>query len=138
MVYSKYKRDLMRRFDERDTIDPISLKEIDECNEWMIGRVEEELDAADDLVFEDDDLTWGDVALASGVEEPTRPTRASTSTPTSTSRAAKGKQASLCIVEEEEEEREVETSEEEEDIEGLLDDFSDDDVPLDEENEESL
>ena len=137
LVYIKYNRALMRRFDERDTIDPISLKEIDDCNEWMLGKVEEELDAADDLVFEDDDLTWGDVALASRAEEPAHTTRASTSTPAS--RVTKSKKASLHIVEEEEEEEEAdsrETSEEEEDIEGLLDDPIGDDVPLDEENEE--
>ena len=82
-------------------------------------------------------MTWGDVALASGAEEPAHTTRASTSTPAS--RVTKSKKASLRIVEEEEEEEEVdsrETSEEEEDIEGLLDDPIGDNVPLDEENEE--
>ena len=51
----------------RDTIDPISLKDVDDSNEWLIGRVEEF--AEDDLVSNDDILTWGSVARAFGVEE---------------------------------------------------------------------
>ena len=51
----------------RDTIDPISLKDVDDSNEWLIGRVEEF--AEDDLVFNDDILTWSTVARAFGVEE---------------------------------------------------------------------
>ena len=45
---------------------------IDDSNAWLTGRVEEdELDefAKDDLVFDDDILTWGSVARAFGVEE---------------------------------------------------------------------
>ena len=34
------------------------------------------VDAQDDLVFDDDDLTWGDVARASEAEEPIFDTRA--------------------------------------------------------------
>ena len=55
-----------------DTIDPISLKDVDDSNEWLIGRVEEdevEEFFEDDLVFNDDILTWGNVARAFGVEE---------------------------------------------------------------------
>ncbi|KAK4422827.1 hypothetical protein Salat_1865200 [Sesamum alatum] len=61
---------LRRRYDARDTIDPIALNEIDECNEWMLGST---LNSDDDeenaRVFEDDDLTWGDAARAAGVDE---------------------------------------------------------------------
>ena len=72
---------MKKRYNERDTIDPIILKEIDESNEWLIGRMDDEdshdhVDAQDDLVFDDDDLTWGDVAKASEVEEPRFDTRA--------------------------------------------------------------
>ena len=108
----------------------------------MLGKVKEEFDATNDLVFKDDDLTQGDVTLASRAEEPARTTRASTSIQTTpASRVTKSKKASLHIVEEEEEEeeadsRETSEEEEEEDIEGLLDDPIGDDVPLDEENEE--
>ena len=82
--YIKYNRALKKRYNERDTIDPIILKEIDESNEWLIGRMDDEnshdhVDAQDDLVFDDDDLTWGDVARANEVEEPRFDTRAKAS-----------------------------------------------------------
>ena len=65
---------MKKRYDERDTIDPIILKEIDESNEWLIGRMNDEdshdrVDTQDDLVFDDDDLTWGDVARAREAED---------------------------------------------------------------------
>ncbi|RVW78976.1 hypothetical protein CK203_040167 [Vitis vinifera] len=72
LVYIKYNRALKRRYNERNTIDPISLKDIDDSNEWLIGRMEYEDShggAQDDFVFDDDNLTWGDVAKAAGVEE---------------------------------------------------------------------
>ncbi|KAM3754067.1 hypothetical protein ACB098_03G139600 [Castanea mollissima] len=72
LVYIKYNRAMKRRYNLCDTIDPISLKDVDDSNEWLIGRVEEdevEEFAEDDLVFNDDILTWGSVARASGVEE---------------------------------------------------------------------
>ena len=72
LVYIKYNKALKRRYNLRDTIDPISLKDVDDSNEWLIGRVEEdkiEEFAEDDLVFNDDILTWGNVARAFGVEE---------------------------------------------------------------------
>ena len=72
---------MKKRYDGRDTIDPIILKEIDESNEWQIGRMNDEnshdhVDAQDDLVFDDDDLTWGDVTRARKAEEPRFDTRA--------------------------------------------------------------
>ena len=74
-MYIKYNRALKKRFDERDTIDQIILKEIDESNDWLMGRMDDEdshdhVDAQDDLVFDDDDLSWGDVATTSEVKEP--------------------------------------------------------------------
>ena len=80
-MYIKYNQALKKRYDERDTIDPIILKEIDENNEWLIGRMDDEdshdhVDAQDDLVFDDDDLAWGDVSRASEVKEPRFDTRA--------------------------------------------------------------
>lgn len=65
LVFVKYNRALKRRYDVRDTIDPISLKDIDESNEWLTGRVDGEED--DEYVFEDDSLTWRDVDRAAGV-----------------------------------------------------------------------
>ena len=72
---------MKKRYDEHDTINPIILKEIDKSNEWLIGRMDDEdshdhVDAQDDLVFDDEDLTWGDVARESEVKEPGFDTRA--------------------------------------------------------------
>ncbi|KAL9684974.1 hypothetical protein QQ045_022418 [Rhodiola kirilowii] len=51
-----------------DRVDPILLNEIDESNEWLIGRKEGEKD--DDLVFDNYPLTWAMVDKASGGSEP--------------------------------------------------------------------
>ena len=48
------------------------MKDIDDHNEWLIGRMEDEDfhgGAQDDFVFDDDNLTWGEVARAIGAEE---------------------------------------------------------------------
>ncbi|GFS36181.1 hAT dimerization domain-containing protein [Actinidia rufa] len=79
LVFIKYNRALKRRYDIRDTIDPISLSNIDESNEWLCGRLDGESDEDEELVFEDDTLTWGAVARASGVGERSKQTRATTS-----------------------------------------------------------
>ncbi|RVX21622.1 hypothetical protein CK203_002250 [Vitis vinifera] len=42
LVYIKYNRALKRRCNERNTIDPISLKDINDSNEWLIGRMKDE------------------------------------------------------------------------------------------------
>ena len=73
LVYIKYNQALKRRYNERNTIDPISLKDIDDSNEWLIGRMEDEDShggAQDDFVFDDDNLTWGDVARATELRQP--------------------------------------------------------------------
>ena len=77
LVYVKYNRALKRRYDARDRIDPISLKDIDDSNEWLMGKMEGESDQEDELVFDDEYLTWGEVAKASGVEESAYSTRLS-------------------------------------------------------------
>ncbi|KAL0373241.1 UNVERIFIED_CONTAM: hypothetical protein Scaly_1005700 [Sesamum calycinum] len=72
LVYIKYNRALRRRYDARDTIDPIALDDIDANNELLLGRLNlsEEDDYEENArVYEDDDLTWGDVARASGGDE---------------------------------------------------------------------
>ena len=58
LVFVKSNRALKRRREENTSRDPILLKEIDESNEWLLGRMEGDSDE-DDLVFEDDTLTWG-------------------------------------------------------------------------------
>ncbi|XP_048616815.1 uncharacterized protein LOC125575425 isoform X2 [Brassica napus] len=86
MVFVKYNRALKRRYDLKDTIDPVLLDEIDDCNEWLVGRMEgDDSDEHVDLVYGDDDLTWEMVSRASGAEEPSYPTRGSLS------RSEKGK-----------------------------------------------
>ncbi|GMQ01633.1 hypothetical protein CsSME_00048203 [Camellia sinensis var. sinensis] len=72
LVFVKYNKALKRRYMKRANIDPISLKDIDESNEWLIGRME------NGLVFDDDSLGWDDVAVAAGVEESNQRTRSST------------------------------------------------------------
>ncbi len=64
-MFVKYNQSLKRRYYARDRIDPISLKDIGDCNEWLTGQPEEERDR-DELVFKDDDLTWNMVAEAIG------------------------------------------------------------------------
>ena len=67
------------RYDKRDVIDPISLDDIDESNEWLLGEmgVEPSMNVEDELVFDDDDdgLTWGVVARAASIGEPRKNTR---------------------------------------------------------------
>ena len=65
-MYIKYNRTLKRRYDARDLIDPIRLDNIDDSNEWLVGCPE---DQEDELVYEDDYLTWGSVATAIGADE---------------------------------------------------------------------
>ncbi|XP_021851342.2 uncharacterized protein [Spinacia oleracea] len=81
MVYVKYNRTLFRRYTRKDTIDPILLTEIDESNEWLLGRMDdnEENENDDDFVFDGEDLTWGAVDRASGANDPIYATRASSS-----------------------------------------------------------
>lgn len=48
------------------------MKNIDDCNEWFVGeKGASSSEAGEELVY-DHDLTWGDVARASGVGETTR------------------------------------------------------------------
>ena len=60
LIYIKYNRALKKRYNERNIVDRISLKDIDDSNEWLIGRIEDEDShgvAQDDFVFDDDNLT---------------------------------------------------------------------------------
>ena len=134
LVYIKYNRTLMKRYTERHTIDPIILKDIDDSNEWLMGRMEDEGAAEDDLVFEGDDLTWGDVARASGTEELRVYTRAkATKTPIPKPSSSKHTPTLALIVEDEEM---IYSSREEDEEEGEWkiddgDDIDDDFLDLD-------
>lgn len=80
LVYVKYNQQLHHRHSIKDEIDPITLNDIDECNEWLVGEMDDNNDdAGNELVFDDDDtLNWGTVYEASGVGEPTTLTRQKT------------------------------------------------------------
>ncbi|TXG73396.1 hypothetical protein EZV62_001975 [Acer yangbiense] len=69
---------IRRRYEMCDTIDPIYLNNIDDSNEWLTRRLDDENDVDDELVFtEEDGLTWNIVATAAGVREPSYRTRQS-------------------------------------------------------------
>ena len=53
--YIKYNRTLMKRYNECHPINSISLKDIDDSNEWLMGKMEDECATEDDMVFEGDD-----------------------------------------------------------------------------------
>ncbi|KAK4400266.1 hypothetical protein Sango_1132700 [Sesamum angolense] len=68
----RYNRVLRRRYDARDTIDPILLDELDESNEWLLGRLTLDSDEENAYSLRFQYLrmmTWGDVARAAGVDE---------------------------------------------------------------------
>ncbi|XP_055810478.1 uncharacterized protein LOC129880464 [Solanum dulcamara] len=66
LVFIKYNRTLVCRYNARNTIDPILLDNIDNANEWLTGAPKNH---EDEEVYEGEGLTYGDVATASGVEE---------------------------------------------------------------------
>ncbi|KAK9070497.1 hypothetical protein SSX86_010899 [Deinandra increscens subsp. villosa] len=79
LVYIKYNRALRRRYNMRDTIDPIILDDgnIQDPNEWLAGVLEDE-DEENAPVHEGEDLTYGHVADATGAGEPSYNTRRAT------------------------------------------------------------
>nr|GEW30129.1 hypothetical protein CTI12_AA322260 [Tanacetum cinerariifolium] len=66
-------------FFNMDSTDLILLDDIDESNEWLMGKMDGE-EGADEFVFKDDELTWADVDRADEASEPTYSTRAAVST----------------------------------------------------------
>ena len=124
LVFIKYNRALKRRYDIRDTIDPISLSNIDESNEWLRGRLDGESDEDEEFVFEDDTLTWGAVARASGVGESSKQTRATTSR--GRSKGSTSTSNTIHLIDEEE----AGSEETEEDAEGYKSGDEDEDVDL--------
>ncbi|CDY35521.1 BnaA01g23910D [Brassica napus] len=79
---------LKRRSTRSDSVttDPIILDEIDESNEWLIGRMDGDSSDNDDMVWEDDDLPWN----VESAEEPNYSTRGATGTSTSKTKKGKG------------------------------------------------
>ncbi|WJX54375.1 hypothetical protein P8452_40264 [Trifolium repens] len=80
LVFIKYNQSLIDRFNIRDKIDPMVLNEVNYHTEWFLGEMGmgEDGEPEEELVFENDDLTWDQVANASGVNEPLIYTRSST------------------------------------------------------------
>ena len=123
LVFIKYNQALKERFECRDVVDPIVLKDVDEDSEWLLGEKDDDEEGAeDDFVFDDDTLTWGAVARASGAGEPLTYTRRqsrskNTAAPASSSRpsSSRGK-GNEVIQEEEQEECGNEETEEEEEV----------------------
>lgn len=130
LVYSKYNQKLHERRSRRDEFDPISLDGIDECNEWLIGKMDDGDDLGKDYVFDGETLEWQTVFEASGLEEPTKLTRSRSTTgkrketlskdvraskkgtPASTSKG-KGKVISDIVDDDEDQELEVDEEEDE-------------------------
>ncbi|KAD6118797.1 hypothetical protein E3N88_10068 [Mikania micrantha] len=77
---------------QRNTTDPILLKEVDESNEWLMSVMDDdEIEDASEVVFYDDDgLTWRVVEKAYGASEAISYTRANAP------KKSKGKGASSC------------------------------------------
>ncbi|KAH1126983.1 hypothetical protein GYH30_015813 [Glycine max] len=104
LVFVKFNQQLKQRYNARDEIDPISLNDIDVCNEWLVGEMDEDddNDAGNDLVFEDDDaLNRASVYEASGVGECrmyTRRKKMERNQPTSVAAAAQTSKKRAIIV----------------------------------------
>ncbi|KAL0340006.1 UNVERIFIED_CONTAM: hypothetical protein Sradi_4517400 [Sesamum radiatum] len=91
-IFIKYNRALRHGYNARDTIDPILWDEIDESNESLLGRLTLDSDEENATEFEDDDLTWGDVARVAGIDEDAYSLRSqSTKEPRGTSKASSSK-----------------------------------------------
>ncbi|XP_059669038.1 uncharacterized protein LOC132314159 [Cornus florida] len=115
LVFIKYNRALKQRYDMRDRINPILLNDIDDSNEWLVGIMDEDVDAENELVFENDSLTWSAVARATGAGESSHNLR-SRSAPRVTKRTTPSCSSSLRIIDDNE--ANSEDTEEEEDAEG--------------------
>ena len=125
LVFIKYNQALKDRFDSKDVIDPIVLKNVDDdSNEWFLGQMGgNEDDAEDELVFEDDNtMTWGLVEEVTGVGEPSHNTRRQAKRGRATHASSlSSKEKTRMVIKKEEDEHELydddeETDEEEEEI----------------------
>jgi len=65
LVFVKSNHALKHKHEEHTSRDPILLKDIDESNEWLLEKMEGDSNE-DDLMFEDDTLTWPGVAKLVG------------------------------------------------------------------------
>ena len=80
LVFIKYNQALKDRYDCLDKIDPVMLYNFNYHTKWLtreMGEMGEDGEPVEEFVHENDDLTWDQVANASGVNEPIVNTRAS-------------------------------------------------------------
>ncbi|XP_059635539.1 uncharacterized protein LOC132277712 [Cornus florida] len=125
LVFIKYNRALRHRYNMRNTLDPILLNDIDESNEWLTGWMDDS-DAEHDLVYEDDSLTWGDVANFASIGEASRPQRSTRSKSSSSSRLpTKGAGSSSIRLVDEDEDDSDEIEKDPENYESFSDDQND-------------
>ncbi|XP_028103763.1 uncharacterized protein LOC114302882 [Camellia sinensis] len=117
LVFVKYNRTLRFRYDMRNTLDTISLQNIDASNEWLLGRMDGKSDEDNEPVFHDDNgLTWATVARASGVEESSHASRATSSRSKAQPMISKSSRLTLLQLIDEEEAGSDDTKEE--DVDG--------------------
>ncbi|KAJ9561060.1 hypothetical protein OSB04_006220 [Centaurea solstitialis] len=119
LVYVKNNRALKERYDHRDVIDPIYLNNVDDSNEWLVGRMYVDEQEDEDYVFDDNDLTWKDVGIASGAyecEHTRRKNVKASSTAWSTSHLIDEDEEDEVVIIEKSDTEEEEEEEEEEDI----------------------
>jgi hypothetical protein len=64
-VFVRYNKTLQNRKDKNVVYDPISLDDIDDCNEWLSGKMEEERVSEE----EDEDITSDAPVNASGARQ---------------------------------------------------------------------
>lgn len=74
LVFIKYNQTLKERQNCNDKIDPVVLDDISASSEWLLGD-EACVGQQADTVYDDDDLDWLDVELATGAAEPVFNTR---------------------------------------------------------------
>ncbi|RDX70319.1 hypothetical protein CR513_50458, partial [Mucuna pruriens] len=96
-------------------IDPITLNDIDDNNEWIVGELDGDgEDVEDELVYVNDVLTWRDVASAIGVAETLMYTRRQTQMQRAAATSTSRKENVKGVVEEEDEDESSEDEGEEE------------------------
>ncbi|XP_020266625.1 uncharacterized protein LOC109842127 [Asparagus officinalis] len=138
LVYCKYNQALKERYDRRDSIDPIKLADIDESNEWLLGQFGAGENAENDLVEGEDNLTYGVIGDAIGVEEDDSMYLRSTNRFRGSSSGIGSSSRRRELVSESEDEEEFNDEEEETEDEDIPLEGDDDDVNDDDVNEDDL
>ncbi|RDX75635.1 hypothetical protein CR513_44464, partial [Mucuna pruriens] len=137
LVYVKYNQALHERYECRNLIDPIALKDIDDNNEWIVRELDGDCeDAEDELIFDDDILTWRDVASATEAVEPLKYTRRQTQMQRTIVASTSKKEKEKGVVEEEDEDESSQDEGEEEYNSSSNRSDEDNDMKLEEDEED--